>query len=105
MTADPEKTATPKAAPSSASPADPHARPGRPPGLPWRAEGLPPGASRRSGKGGPPEPGWRRWFRRSWWLVIYAVLFAVFTYQDRQSGPLTISLLRVPAAGAGRERG
>jgi len=92
VTADPDaerKPAPAVASPSTgAAPVDPHAKPPRPPGRPWRTEGLPSG---RAGKGGPPEPGWQRWVRRFGWVIVYAALFAVFTYQDRQSGPLSIS--------------
>lgn len=77
------------ATPSSGSTqADPHAKPGRPPGRPWRAEGLPPD---HGGKAGPPDQGWRRWGRTAAWLIVYALLFALITYQDRQAGPPTIA--------------
>jgi len=63
---------------------DPHAKPGRPPGRPWRAEGLPPG------KGTPP-PGWRRWLLSGGWLLVYALVFALFTLQDLRAGPPSIA--------------
>ena len=45
---------------------------------PWRTEGVP--------SGQPPKPrsGWTRW---ALWPVGYLMLFAMFTYQDRMSGP------------------
>ncbi|HET7753579.1 MAG TPA: ATP-dependent zinc metalloprotease FtsH [Anaeromyxobacteraceae bacterium] len=62
-------------------------QPERPRDRLWRAEGLP-----RGSKGGPPpEPGWKKWIPSARWIVIYAVLFALFTFQDRQAGPQTIS--------------
>jgi len=70
--------------PNATAPADPHAKPTRPPGLPWRAEGLPPG------KKGPPD-NWRKWVPSLRWLLVYAALFALLTFQDFQAGPLTVS--------------
>ena len=70
----------------AAAPVDPHAKPRHQPGRPWRAEGLPPGKA-----GGPPDPGWRRWLRSARWLLVYAAVFALLTFQDWQAGPLAIS--------------
>jgi cell division protease FtsH len=72
--------------PAKERPADTDKKPERPPDRPWRAEGLPPGS-----KGGPPGPAWRRWLPSARWLLIYAVVFALLTLQDRQAGPQTIS--------------
>jgi len=75
----PARSAPPRPAP------DPHAEPGRPPGRPWRTEGLPPGKA-----GAPPGPGWRRWLPSGPWLLVYAILFALLTFQDLQGGPQAI---------------
>jgi cell division protease FtsH len=66
--------------------ADPDKKPERPPDRPWRAEGLP-----TNGKQGGPGRDWRRWLPSAPWLVVYAVLFALLTFQDRQAVPQTIS--------------
>jgi len=78
-------------APSAPTPAtrptparDPHGKPTRPPGQPWRAEGLPP--DKRA-----PPPGWRKWLPSGWWLIVYALMFAMFTLQDLQAGPPSIA--------------
>ena len=101
MAAEPGATSgPPTAAPSSSpAPADPHAKPGRPPGRPWRAEGLPPG---KAGQGGPPDKGWRRWIPSPRWLLVYAALFALFTYQDLKGGPQSISYTEFQAQVRGK---
>ena len=49
---------------------------------PWRTEGVP------SGQAAKPRSGWTRW---ALWAVGYLILFAMFTYQDRMSGPEAVS--------------
>jgi cell division protease FtsH len=49
---------------------------------PWRTEGIP------SGQPAKPRSGWTRW---ALWPVGYLILFAMFTYQDRMSGPEAVS--------------
>jgi len=84
--ADTGAAAPPPASSSRPEPTpDPHAKPARPPGRPWRAEGLPPGK-----KGGPP-PGWRRWLPSGWWILVYALMFGLFTLQDLRAGPPSIA--------------
>jgi cell division protease FtsH len=56
--------------------------PERPPNRPWRTEGLPPGS-----KGGPPGQDWRRWIPSARWILLYAAMFALLTWQDWQQGP------------------
>ncbi|MEO8076984.1 MAG: ATP-dependent zinc metalloprotease FtsH [Acidobacteriota bacterium] len=49
---------------------------------PWRTEGVP---SARPPK---PRPGWIPW---AVWPLAYLILFGLFTYQDRMSGPQAVS--------------
>ena len=49
---------------------------------PWRTEGVP------SGQAPTPRAAWTRW---ALWPVGYLMLFAMFTYQDRMSGPEAVS--------------
>jgi len=54
----------------------------QPPQRPWRTEGVP------GGQAATPRSGWKRWLL---WPVAYMILFALFTYQDRMSGPEAVS--------------
>ncbi|PYQ85148.1 MAG: cell division protein FtsH [Acidobacteria bacterium] len=66
----------------------PHSPPSVPPPSdkpaqqPWRTEGIPSGPAAKRGSG------WMRW---ALWPVGYLILFAMFTYQDRMSGPEAVS--------------
>jgi len=83
VNSDPKPTAMPSSDP--ASPADSHPKPANPPrGRPWRTEGLPPKQK------GPQDPR-KTWLSRIVWALVYAAVFAMFTWQDFQAGPPTIS--------------
>ena len=66
----------PQSPPSVPPPSD------QPAQRPWRTEGVP------SGQAAKPRSGWTRW---ALWPVGYLILFAMFTYQDRMSGPEAVS--------------
>ena len=87
-----------------ATPAPQESAPDRPPSdgppepapaRPWRTEGLP--------KGRPPNPR-RRWITAAAMFVGYLVLFALFTVQDRLSGPQAGALHGVQDPGRRQER-
>ena len=63
------------------------------PPRPWRTEGLPEGAPAKQ------RPRWVGWVQ---WLLIYGALFALFTMQDRLSGPLVVSYTEFKAQVASK---
>jgi cell division protease FtsH len=77
----------PKSPPSVPPPSDTPAQ------RPWRTEGIP------SGQGARPRSGWTRW---ALWPVGYLILFAMFTYQDRMSGPEAVSYTEFKAQVASK---
>ena len=62
---------------------------------PWRTEGIP------SGQAAKPRSGWMRW---ALWPVGYLILFSMFTYQDRMSGPEAVSYTEFKRPGREQER-
>ena len=69
------------------------APPDQAPPQPWRTEGLPKESPAKQ------RPRWVAWAQ---WLLIYGALFALFTMQDRLSGPQVVSYTEFKAQVASK---